>query len=187
MTDGPRIFSTRQLALDFLTSVFNDAGKDCVLDYEAGLLISVSSGCDTAAQLVVHEVWNGAFVVLVQHCRYRNWESKVITEFSGDGTAALRDAIESPFQNPEACGEKQMDFDLRYGDFKNPTQTMCKDFFFRNGTRIQNEDPTIVFSDNVDWYDYQSYVREGVREDESAAQEDLMERHIGESEAWQYR
>ncbi len=187
MIDGPRIFTTRDLALAFLTSVFNDAGKDCVLDYEAGLLISVQEGCDSAPQLVVHEAWKGAFVVLVQRFEHSRWQSKVITDFSGDGNGALRDSIDSPFKDPEACGEKQMEFDRQYGDFKNASQSMCKDFFFRNGTRIQREDSTIVFSDNVDWYNYESYVREGVREDESAAQEDRMERHIGESEAWQYR
>jgi hypothetical protein len=187
MTDGPRIFSTRQLALDFLTSVFNDAGKDCVLDYEEGLLISIQEGCDSAPQLVVHEAWKGAFVVLVQRFEYSQWQSKVITDFSGDGNGALAHSIYSPFKDPEACGEKQMKFDRQHSDFKNASQSMCKDFFFRNGSRIQREDPTIVFSDNVDPFSWDGYIQEGVREDESAAAEDLMEQRIGESEAWQYR
>lgn len=188
MTDGPRIFSTRQLALDFLTSVFNDAGEGCVLDYEEGLLLSVKrSDFPTAAQLVVHEPWKGAFVVLIQKFHWGQWETKVITDFSGDGHRALGDAIDSPFKDPEACGAKQIEFDKQYNEFENSTESMIKDYFVRNGTRIQCEDSTIVFSDDVDAYNYNEYVEEGVREDESAAAEDRMERAIGESEAWQYR
>jgi hypothetical protein len=188
MTDGPRIFSTRQLALDFLTSVFNDAGEGCVLDYEEGLLLSVNrSDVTNAAQLVVHEPWTGAFVVLVQKFQYDQWVTKVITDFSGDGNRALASSIDSPFKDPEACGQKQIEFDRQYNEFSNATESMIKDYFVRNGTRIQCEDSTIVFSDDVDAYNYDEYVEEGVREDESAAQEDRMERLIGESEASQYR
>ena len=189
---APRFFNSHAEAVALLRSVYDRACNQLVLDTEDGVLLSVMTDNHRGLQLQVHEVWQGAFVIIKsQHHRHAEgdgWVQEVITP--SPNPDRLGEAVPSPFAGPTPIGKTTRKFAEQHGDDADAWQCMIREFFVERGSRIvaeQDDDGerTVLFDDCGLTFD--DLIEEGHREDLEARRECEQERAESIAEDWRYR